>query len=331
MIALAFTVDYEIYGTGRGSLRELVLEPAERLRSIFGRHGARFVTFVEAAELEAIEERGADRTIRPIKQQLRDIYGEGFEIGLHLHPQWYNAQYRDGTWLLDDSEYSLRDLSRERIGQIVDRSIAYLRGAVGEEEFIPFSFRAGNWLYQPSPGLSEALAERGIKVDSSVYKGGLQHRHKLDYRPALKNGYFWTFGDDVNIPDPHGVLMEFPIYTTMEPIWKLLTAKRLDLQKKGSSGLPPSGGRLFRLMDRLRYKYPMKFDFCRMSIHEMTQVLDKEMRKDRENPGVFRPIIAIGHTKDLDDLETVDGLLSILGERHIKITGFHELYHQAKS
>ena len=51
MIECIFTIDYEIYGNGQGSLQELVYEPARRLMDIFQRADARFVAFVEAAEL----------------------------------------------------------------------------------------------------------------------------------------------------------------------------------------------------------------------------------------------------------------------------------------
>src|SRR4051812_4633060 len=38
MIECIFTIDYEIYGNGTGSLRDLVLEPAARLADLFRLH-----------------------------------------------------------------------------------------------------------------------------------------------------------------------------------------------------------------------------------------------------------------------------------------------------
>lgn len=330
MIEIIFTLDYEIYGNGEGSLTELIYEPAEKLKAIFNKWNERYVTFVEAAELEMIETFNTDSNVGLVKQQLRDMKKEGFEIGLHLHPQWYNAQYQNGTWVLDYSEYSLRDLSQERISQIVDRSIKYIRAILKEADFTPFSFRAGNWLFQPSRSLSKVLAARGIRVDSSVFKGGLQHQHKLDYRRALKNGYFWTFSDDVNLSDPAGVLIEFPIYSRLLPIWKLLTSKRVGLQQKGKQRGQIGKRGLFRLVDFLRLRYPIKFDFCRMSMKELSQMLEIEIRKDKKNPNLLRPIVAIGHTKDLIDIDTVDALLFYLKKKHIRVTAFRELYDKVQ-
>lgn len=328
MIECIFTIDYEIYGNGEGSLKELVYEPSEKLRAIFRKWNAHFVFFVEVAELEMIEAKGTDRDINLVKQQIRNFYNEGFELGLHLHPQWYNASYENEKWLLDYSEYNLCSLPPERIAQIISRSIKYLRSLLGEVDYSPFSFRAGNWLFQPTRNVSNVLVEHGIKVDSSVFKGGLLHQHKLDYRRAQKNWYYWPFADDVNVPDPQSALVEFPIYTKMVPIWKLLTTKRIGLQRKGPTGSQTDNKKFTRLLDFMRFRYPLKFDFCRMTIDEMKQILKREIAKDRKNPNIFRPIIIIGHTKDLIDFESVEFLLSYLQKQDISLSTFRNIYNR---
>jgi len=261
-----------------------------------------------------------------VKNQIRDFYRDGFELGLHLHPQWYNAKYENGKWLLDYTEYNLCTLKKERIIQIIDRSISFFQKLLGIADFIPLSFRAGNWLFQPTRTLADVLAQRGVKVDSSVFKGGLQHQHQLDYRLALRNGYYWRFMDDVNVPDLGGALLELPILTQMVPPWRMLTNKRISLQQKGSSAAQNGKRRLNRLMDFFRLQYPLKFDFCRMTITELTRMVDKVIQEDQQDPMSFRPIVAIGHTKDLVDFETVESFLDYLRQKGIKISTFEEVY-----
>jgi peptidoglycan/xylan/chitin deacetylase (PgdA/CDA1 family) len=324
MIQFVFTVDYEIYGNGQGSLRDLVYEPAEKLKAIFRRHGARFVVFVEAAELEAIEAQHADDAIEDVKRQIRGLHGDGFEIGLHIHPQWYNARYINKGWQLDYGEYNLCLLPLERIDRCIGRSISFLRKILADPGYVPFSFRAGNWLLQPTAGVAKLLARHGIKMDSSVYKGGRQSRHGLDYRRALSNGYFWRFSEDVNVPDPAGILVEIPTFTRMVPIWKMFTAKRIGLQQKAASRLPARQGPLTRLKDYARLCHPMKLDFCRMSTKEMLRLFDPELVKDHKDPSLYRPIVAIGHTKDLIDLNSVELFLSYLQKNGIPVSTFKE-------
>lgn len=326
MIECIFTVDYEIYGNGEGTLRELVYEPAEKLKAVFRKCNARCVIFVEAAELEIIGSERADPAIDLVERQIREFHGEGFEVGLHLHPQWYNARYDDAQWQLDYDEYNLCRLSPERIDQIIDRSIAYLRKVLGEPGYNPLSFRAGNWLLQPTGAAAKSLAGHGIKIDSSVFKGGLQHQYDLDYRGSRKNGYFWAFSEDVNVPDPRGILIEIPTFTKMVPTWKMFTAKRIGLQQKGPAKIQHRQKRLARLRDFSRIRYPMKLDFCRLTLKELVGMLDEEKEKDQKNPEVFRPIVAIGHTKNLIDLETIESFLSHLRGKGVPISTFRDVH-----
>ena len=204
MIKCIFTLDYEIYGDGTGSLNELVYQPTERLLHVFEKWDARFVNYVEVAEFERIEAAGTDAAIDRVKRQVKDMHCSGHEIALHLHPQWYNARFQQGQWELDYSEYNLCTLPQLRIAAIVDRSVNYLGYMVDNSQFSPLSFRAGNWLFQPTRNAALELARRGLQIDSSVFKGGLQRNQNLDYRPAKRNGYYWTFSSDVNEPDPMG-------------------------------------------------------------------------------------------------------------------------------
>jgi peptidoglycan/xylan/chitin deacetylase (PgdA/CDA1 family) len=247
-----FTINYEIYGNGSGSLRELVFEPTARLIDIFANADVRFVCFVEAAEFEMIEKFGTDAAIKDVRRQIRQMHEQGFEIALHLHPQWYNGKWESGRWLLDDAEYNLCTLPRKRIHHIVERAIGYIRQAVGDATYTPLSFRAGNWLFQPSQEAAAVLVEQGVQIDSSVFKGGVQHKHRLDYRPSLRNGAFWRFKDDVNVPINEGPMLEIPIYGEMVPPWRMITGKRVGLQKKGAAAGPGAdrGGRESRPVAR---------------------------------------------------------------------------------
>src|SRR5687768_9977305 len=126
MIEVAFTIDYEIYGNGEGSLRDEMFEPTEKLLAILKKWDAKLVVFAEAAELEMIQQAQSDSAIDDVNAQLRACYRDGHEIALHLHPQWYNARFDGRSWHLDYSEYNLCTLPPERIDGIIKRSIGHL-------------------------------------------------------------------------------------------------------------------------------------------------------------------------------------------------------------
>jgi peptidoglycan/xylan/chitin deacetylase (PgdA/CDA1 family) len=330
MIECIFTIDYEIFGDGRGGLAELVLEPAAKLKDIFAKHGAKFVIFVETAELERIEAERADPAIGGVRQQLRECHIQGYELGLHVHPQWCCGRRTADGWELDGGEYNLCRLPPVRIREIIQRSLDYLGAVSGEPGFVPIAFRAGNWLLQPSCDVSRVLTESGIKIDSSVYKGGFQRQHGLDYRRSLNNGYFWRFREDVNVPDPAGSLIELPTYTHMAPFWELLSPKRLRLQRRPAATGPARPGRPRHFRDFLRLRQPLKLDFCRLTARQMARMLDREIRKDRRAPAIYRPIVAIGHTKDLVDFLSIDDFLTYLRKKGIRVTDFRGAYEKCQ-
>ena len=176
--------------------------------------------------------------------------------------------------------------------------------------------------------MADVLAKRGVKIDSSVFKGGLQHQYKLDYRRALRNGYFWRFSDDVNMDDSRGVLLELPIYTQMVSTWKMLTGKRVSSQRKSFSTFQSNRQRLIRLLDFLRLWYPLKLDFCCMGIEELTSMMDRVIKEDQKNPTSYKPVVAIGHTKELYDLDAVESFLSYLEQKEIAVSTFEEVYNK---
>lgn len=322
MIHCIFSLDYEIYGNGLGSLRDLVLDPTQRVAKIFAEFDAPFVVFAEAVEFEKIEEAGADPDSAAVRSQLRELRAAGHEIALHLHPWWANARCHNGRWQLDWTERSLGALSSERIETIVSGGIQHLRDALGDPEFTPIAFRAGQWLIQPSQTVANVLARHGILVDSSVFKGGRMHGLGLDYRRASANKGFWRFGEDVNVPDPDGQLWEIPIHTQLVPFWQMLRRKRLQLQRKthtASQGSPlPRNWR-----DFVRFRYPRKLDFCRMSFEEMRDTTERALRaapNERESI-----LVAIGHSKDFLDGDAVRCFLVYLRQQAIAPTTFARL------
>ena len=326
MIDFVFTIDYEIFGNGSGALDELVFEPAQRLKKLFEEHNAKFVAFVEIAEFEKIDAFGTDPAIEQVKKQIAEFHRDGFEVALHLHPQWSNARYEHGEWRLDLSEYNLCTLSRSRIIEIVDHSLAYLHHVVGAADFRPISFRAGNWLFQPAGTAASVLSEKGIKIDSSVFKGGLQRSHRLDYRPALKHGYYWPFSSDVNCVDAKGPWVEVPIHTEMVRPWRMATSKRMAFKNQYGATQQSIGQKVIRRLDFVRPRYPLKLDFCRMTIDEMVSMMGRVIQEDKRNPELYRPIASIGHTKDLVDFKTVDSFLSFLKANKIPVSTFGQAF-----
>ena len=63
-----------------------------------------------------------------------------------------------------------------------------------------------------------------------------------------------------------------------------------------------------------------------MTLGEMTTMLDRVQQADRETPGQFKPLVAIGHTKDLVDIAPIDAFLSLLEVRGIAVSSLEGVH-----
>jgi hypothetical protein len=59
-----------------------------------------------------------------------------------------------------------------------------------------------------------------------------------------------------------------------------------------------------------------------MTLGELTTALETRIDEDRRNRGEITPVVAIGHTKDLVDITTVESFLSFLRSRGVGVSDF---------
>lgn len=326
MIKIILTIDYEIFGNGDGDLKKLIVIPANKLLESLNKYGWKFVNFVEVAELIKFKQQSSIfPAYRLVEEQIEFIYSQNHEIALHLHPQWFNAVYNENKWLLDYSEYNICNLPETKINSYIKESIEYLRNVIGCNDFSPTSFRAGNWLLQPTDKIYNVLLNNNFSIDSSVFKGGKQSSHQLNYMHSLKNGFFWKFKDDVNVSDTNGKLIEIPIYTRQVPFWKMLSTKRKKIFLESEKHSSVVHTKFNKIRDKLRFFYPQKFDISKMTLKELIKSLDYVLKIDLKTPEIMKPIVIIGHTKNLMDFETINKFFAEVNERELKICTFNNV------
>ena len=130
------------------------------------------------------------------------------------------------------------------------------------------------------------------------------------------------------MPDPNGPLWEVPIHTQLVPFWQMLGRKRLKLQSKTRSASKGSPLPHHWRGHLLRYRYPRKLDFCRMTFEEMRETVGLVLKRRRLPEQEHSVLVAIGHSKDFVDSEAVRRFLAFLEKRAIPVTTFSRLLCQ---
>lgn len=330
MIDIIITLDYEIFGNGTGDVIKHIIQPTNRLLEICDRYNAKLTIMFEIGEYWSFKKAESDGKLENLdhspsglmERQAKDAIKRGHDVQLHLHPQWIGAEYTNGHWKLNFDFWRLPNLphglgSKDDIYSIKG---ALYKGKTDLEKMLrcvndnyeSIGFRAGGWCIQPEKDVISAMRDSGLKVDTSVFKGGYENSGEAfyDFRNASNNwGYWWTTNDNVNLVGERGEnIVELPIYSQLK--WGIsnvkLTRLLTTIRRESEQGSNPyqfqkrsNIKNKLELVKRLFKKTPIKWDFCKLSAREMKNFLDIVIESNRKSGwSNIYPVVMIGHSKD---------------------------------
>lgn len=333
MIALVFSIDYEIYGDGSGDLQKHVIDPTKEFIKILEQHNGKATIFAEVAEFMTMKEVDHYKNgIEKVEDQLRIAHENGHDVQLHVHSWWKDAKYRSGKWILNYENSSLGNLPLENISEFLKNCRDYLNKVLSNcsRPYECRAFRAGSWAIVPSHNMIKALTGLGIRVDSSVFKWGkLDTKYaKFDFKGAYSNIFPWFIDmDDINKMDEHKKnnrywCLEVPIYAELKRVFTFFTLKRLLMRNKVKSAVSNEDSERSNknMQDITNYvknvleKRAKKFDFCKCNYREMKGMVDNIAKYNDKN-GYF-PVVAIGHSKDFIDKKDFIRLLKYIHDEY---------------
>ena len=338
MLVLIFTLDYEIHGNGEGCPYELMVEPTDRLLRLFDEYGAKLTIMADVAEIlkfkEYKEQFGRDDYhYDRIVEQLRRAIQTGHDVQLHIHSSYFNAQFGEGRWSQDWSEYNFAGLPYERMAWMIGTGKKYLEELLRPVDagYRCLAFRAANWSVSPSRNVIRSLLDHGIRIDTSVFKYGRRNGlAKFDYTHAHSALRPWRANlDDICQQDESSQLWEFPIHSDLRWIGAFLSANRIYRAVQTyrhrlvvPQTLPPnavvgalSGPRGIRKrLERLVGRHAWKADFNQCSGKQLIRAVK---RADREfgSAAIRLPLVLIGHSKLITHLNewSLRPFLSFIG------------------
>ncbi|MEH6704807.1 MAG: hypothetical protein V7691_08415 [Galbibacter orientalis] len=296
------TLDYELFfGARSGSVEKCIIEPTEELLKIVNPYNIKFVCFVDAGYLWALEKYKDDFSqlqsdYDKVTHQLKKLHAEGHGIELHIHPHWEDTYYDGENWVFNTERYKLADFSETEVLDIVTRYNGVLKRVSGAT---PVAYRAGGWSAQPFAPIKKALEANDIFIDSTVYPGGYYRskNQSFDFRNIKDYTTEFTFSDDLTIQDSKGKFKEIAISAQrVSPFffWEFALKKMLKQNKHVSFGdgsaVAIDKKELVRLLTRPSHTV-VSIDGCKAKL--LFKALKKYVRKTK-NKGNF---VLIGHPK----------------------------------
>ena len=309
-----------------GTVDNCLIKPTVKLIEVLDKYNAKATFFVDAAYLYRLSELMEGNELlredyEKVTQQLRWLVKNGHDVQLHIHPQWYNASYQDGKWMLTTTYYKLSDLDENKVYSLFSKSKDLLESIVKKPVI---AFRAGGYSIQTFHNINKLFKRSGIKIDSSALpmKKSLVGPQTYDYT-AIVPGATYTFNENIETKDKNGSFIEIPITTCSQGfiqklkgsiVYHLTSSKKM---KKFGDGKPVKGssskkrGLIARLITDGKQWYPASIDSG--GSHNLMNIYKRQ--KDKH---IF---VVIGHPKNLSEvsLHNTDTFLQKLDNNQIDV------------
>jgi hypothetical protein len=218
-IGLILTNDWEIFGDGTGDYFEIQHNPLAELLGLMKEFDARITIMAEVGQQFAhlaLSDRldRAKEISSSWEEILKDAIKSGSDVQLHIHPQWINADFDNGKWLLNMDKWAISSLDGETIETLILKGKSYLETLLKsvKPDYQCIAFRAGAYCIQPSQLIIEKLLKAGIICDTSVTKG-LKNEGFYDFSRAHSNILPWICSEKSVTEQGNSGLMEIPIYS----------------------------------------------------------------------------------------------------------------------
>jgi len=319
VVKVIFTLDYEIHGNGEGCSYELMVEPTARLLKLFDAYGAKLTIIADIGEIlkfkEYRDQHGKDPYHYQAIDQLQTAIRGGHDVQLHIHSSYFNATHDGRRWVQDWGEYNFAGLSLKRLDEIIKLGKNFL-----EKLLQPVNpayrcnvFRAANWSVSPSKNVVCALANNGIRIDTSVFKYGRRDGLvNFDYSLAQSDMLPWRADEDaIWRSDPRGKIWEVPIYSehrrlpaffSLNRTYRFISGRfhRIPKTLRNSNGYGASPGvqhsSVTRRLGRLAGRHAWKADFNQCTGRQLIGALKRGASRHRDT-SVPVPFVLIGHSK----------------------------------
>lgn len=209
MLTICPTIDYEIYlGKNLLSPAEVLFKPTDELMKLWSDYNIKATIFPDIYSNWRHQELGLNDFCNDFETQIINAASAGYDIQLHIHPEWHNSKYINGLWTFEKNSSALHDMgfnlnSPNNAQNLIRKGKKYLNDLISQynPSYECYIFRAGGWIIQPENELFRALIAENIRIDATVIPGfkSIRSDYKIDFtKIPNKTSWFVTPSLGVN-------------------------------------------------------------------------------------------------------------------------------------
>lgn len=345
------TFDYELFGSGKGDVNKHIIEPTKKILALLDKFQVKATFYVEQLEVDAIIALGESSSENSksyndsvlIKQQVLELVTRGHDVQLHLHPQWYGAIYKKNQWQLNFQWwcFSVLPLYSQADGtpgkyDLLKAGKEFLESLIKpiKPDYQCISFRAGGYNVGADTDTVKALADNGIKIDSSVCPGYFTSSalSEYDYTQVVDDKSYWlsdasllTETTNTEIHSAKNSVYELPLLTVYSSFKQKLSLARVYNQfaNKGYKGTNYQDDNFINKTSVSKVTANSNYDVCLASNTEIKQFNTKIAQRAPELNNQLNIVTLIGHPKDFNLFSPMAKILkNLVKEKVITVEQF---------
>lgn len=227
---ILFEDDWEVQGNGLGNVASHQYLPTLFFMKLAKKLGIKVTFMVEVLQQLIYNQnlhRDYDLTLqkRLWDDTVRLMQEYGFDVQLHLHPQWNNPTYKDGFFHLSNG-WNIGRYDKEFKFKVIGESVKYLEDLLRpiNPNYKVVAFKGGSWGLQPSGDLLTALSDNGVKVVMGVRKNMKIPNVGLDYTTLEEERlpYYPVFEDLNKVSSKKEKIVIIPLQPYSPDIFKMV-------------------------------------------------------------------------------------------------------------
>jgi hypothetical protein len=359
VIHLALTHDWELRGDGSGDIEQIQFAPMRQLLEVYAKFDARTTFFPDV--MQQLRFRRLEARHPELKsladfwdEHAREAFRQGHDIQLHLHPQWLNAQYKNGSWRLD-GDWSILNYDREAAATMLADAKQYLENLLQplDSSYRCLAFRAGALAAAPSTHLFKSLANLRIQLDVSIAGGLIVNNQnlQLDYRDCEETFLpFYPVMDDARrVSDKPEAIVCVPLnhfYGSRRAVTRQnisLARQQLSRRSPASRANPsqtgqqsetqsPMGLAFEKLIKPALKRKHFVSDTGRLNYPLMREMLASIRQRAKASGVADVPVVLTNHPKDIRDLPAIERFVEeVFQAEDIKLITLSELAGKLRS
>jgi len=361
-IHLALTHDWELRGDGSGDIEQIQFAPLQKLLEIYAKVGARTTILPDVMQQMAF--RRCENKHPSLKtladswdEHACDVFRQGHDIQLHLHPQWRNAEYANGVWQLN-GDWSILNYDRDTAHAMLAEGKEYLERLLQpiDADYQCIAFRAGALAAAPSVHLFRSLVDLGMQLDASIAAGVFvnDHRLQLDYRNCEETflPFYPMMEDARRVSDKREEIVCVPLnhfYGSRRTVgrqnlslaWRELRRRSSEsrpVELAGAPRSPParSSSRVGLAFEKLILPAVKRKHFVsdtgRLNYSLMREMLFSIRQRAQASGLAQVPVVLTNHPKDIRDLTAIERFVGEVSKAEdIKFITLSELAGKLRS